>query len=138
LTYKPDALLLLDGANDLVSPTTSTSAGMQAAINSAAEALQSMVRQGKERGARVLLGTLPPMIAPRLDNVVAAVPTLNARIRSLAAAETVTLVDLYGAIPPTAVGADGLHLTPQGYELMADEWFKAIVATMEIKSSSLQ
>jgi lysophospholipase L1-like esterase len=135
-TYSPDALLLLEGANDLLDPTTFTPNGMQAAINSVVDALQNMVRQGKARGARVFLATLPPMIAPRADNVIAAVPTLNARITALAAVENVRLVDLYSAIPTTAVGSDGLHLNPQGYDLMAAEWFKAIIATMEASPST--
>ena len=52
-------------------------------------------------------------------------------ITALAATENVRLVDMYAAIPTTAVGSDGLHLKAQGYDLMAAEWLKAIIATME-------
>jgi lysophospholipase L1-like esterase len=130
--WRPDALLLLEGTNDLsVSPDTR-------GINSAAEALQRMVRDAKAKGVRVFLATLPPMNshAPKPKPSLAteqAVPLLNDRIRGIAAAENVTLVDLYAVVPVTELGSDGLHPTETGYGLMADEWLKAIIETMEVK-----
>jgi lysophospholipase L1-like esterase len=130
--WRPDALLLLEGTNDLsMFPDT-------AGVNSAAEALQRMVRDAKARSVRVFLATLPPMNshAPgaKFRMVTEAlVPVLNDRIRGIAAMEGVTLVDLYAVIPVTELGSDGLHLTATGYGLMADEWLKAIIETMEIK-----
>jgi lysophospholipase L1-like esterase len=130
--WRPDAFLLLEGANDLsLSPDTR-------GINSAAEALQRMVRDAKANRARVFLATLPPMNshAPKPKPSLAteqAVPLLNERIRGIAAAENVTLVDLFAVVPVTELGNDGLHPTATGYGLMADEWMKAIIETMEIK-----
>jgi lysophospholipase L1-like esterase len=95
-----------------------------------------MIRFAKSRGARVFLGTLVPMTAPQPTNVIAAVPVLNSRIKSLAAAENVTLVDLFAALPTSELGGDGLHPKPSGYALLADEWLKAIEATMEVKPST--
>ena len=57
----------------------------------------------------------------------------RARTRSLAAQEAVTIVDLNAAVPKEMIGADGLHPTAAAYELIADEWFRAIEATMEVK-----
>jgi lysophospholipase L1-like esterase len=135
--WRPDALLLLEGTNDLsVSPDTR-------GINSAADGLQRMVRDAKARGVRVFLATLPPMNShaekakPRLATE-QAVPLLNERIRGIAAAENVTLVDLFAAVPVTELGNDGLHPTATGYGLMADEWLKAIIETMEIKPSPVE
>jgi lysophospholipase L1-like esterase len=130
--WRPDALLLLEGTNDLsVSPDT-------AGINSAAEALQRMVRDAKARGTRVFLGTLPPMNSHAPGSRVRlaaeqAVPLLNERIKSLAAAENVMLVDLFAVVPVMELGNDGLHPTATGYGLMADAWLKAIIETMELK-----
>jgi lysophospholipase L1-like esterase len=128
--WRPDALLLLEGTNDLNrSPGT-------AGINSAADALQRMVRDAKARGVRVFLATLPPMVPPGFrtyPEAAAAVPVLNARIRNIAAVENVALVDMYAALSTVNVGPDGVHLTAEGYGIMANEWLKAIIDTMEIK-----
>jgi lysophospholipase L1-like esterase len=130
--WKPDALLLLEGTNDL--SVSSDTAG----INRAAVGLQRMVRDAKARGVRVFLATLPPMNshAPKPKPNLAteqAVPLLNERIKGIAAAENVTLVDLFAVVPITEIGNDGLHPTATGYGLMADAWLKAIMETMEIK-----
>ena len=69
--------------------------------------------------------------------MIAAVPVLNARIRTLAAQQNVTLVDLYTAVDSSLVGSDGLHLKPEGYGAVADQWMKAIQAAYEIKPSTL-
>jgi len=130
--WRPDALLLLEGTNDLfLSPDT-------AGINRAVVGLTRMVRDAKARGVRVFLATLPPMNsrAPKPKPNLAteqAVPLLNERIKGIAAAENVTLVDLYAVVPITEIGPDGLHPTATGYGLMADAWLKAIIDTLEIK-----
>jgi lysophospholipase L1-like esterase len=130
--WGPDALLLLEGTNDVFNVPDA------AGITSAAGAIQGMVRDAKARRARVFLGTLPPLNshAPAAKfglATEAAVPLLNDRIRGIAAAEGVTLVDLYAVVPVTELGNDGLHPTATGYGLMADAWLKAIIETMEIK-----
>jgi lysophospholipase L1-like esterase len=135
-TYNPDALLLLEGINDLLRSETATPAGMQTAIDSVLSALQNMIRQGKARGIRVFLATLLP--ANRETNLTAGINTANNLIRSLAVQEGVALVDLNAAVPTSQIGADGLHLKPAGYDLMADEWLKAIIATMEVTPSTLK
>jgi lysophospholipase L1-like esterase len=128
--WRPDALFLMEGTNDMINfPNT-------AGINTAADALQRMVRYAKTKGVRVFLATLPPMVPTGFrtsPEAAAAVPGLNARIRDLAAVEGVVLVDMYAALAPTNVGPDGVHLTVEGYGIMADEWLKAIIDTMEIK-----
>ena len=55
----------------------------------------------------------------------------NAGIRSLAAAEGVTLVDVFNAFDVTLLGPDGLHPTAQGYQVIANTFFNAIRATLE-------
>ena len=131
--WRPDALLLLEGTNDVYNVPDAPG------INSAADAIQGIVRDAKARRVRVLLGTLPPVNshapAPKVNmGTELAIPLLNQRIRAIAAAENVTLVDLFAVIPVTELGNDGLHLTATGYGLMANEWLKAIIDTMEIKA----
>ena len=130
--WNPEVLLLLEGTNDMFNFPDA------AGIRSAAEALQRMVQDAKARGVRVFLATLPPMNshAPGAKfgaNSEAALALLNERIKGIAEAEHVTLVDLFAAVPVTAIGNDGLHATEAGYGIMADEWMKAIIDTLEIK-----
>ena len=129
--WKPDALFLLEGTNDMANYPDA------AGIASAADALQRMVRDAKSRGVRVFLATLPPINAraPGYRNNLggeAAVPLLNDRIRAIAASENVKLVDLYNALPMSELGNDGLHLKESGYKIMAEEWLKAVIETMEV------
>ena len=136
-SFNPDSLLLLEGVNDLTLPDSNTPAGMASAIDSVIDALRADISVAKGHGARTYLATLLPMTPPLGANVVAAVPTLNGRIRSLAVEQGVTLVDLNAAVPASLIGADGIHPKSQAYDIMADEWLKAIIATLEVKASSL-
>jgi len=131
--FNPDAVMLLEGTNDLTSPDTSTQAGMNAAIDSVVNALRVDIVFAKQRGAQVFLGTLVPMTPPEPPNVVAAVGTLNSRFKALAVEQNIALVDLNAAIPANLIGSDGIHPRPGSdvYDLMSDEWLKAIIATME-------
>jgi lysophospholipase L1-like esterase len=133
--YSPDALLVTEGVNDLLSPDTATPAGMEGAMNSVIDALQRMIRFAKGRNARVFVGTLLPITPPRGSNVIAAIPILNDRIRKLAATEDATLVDLYGVVPASLIGRDGLHPKEEAYVIIADEWLKAIIEKMEVRQS---
>lgn len=134
--YSPDAVLLLEGTNDMINFPDS------AGIRRAAGALQRMVRYAKSRAnTRVFLATLPPMVGTGFRSnpaAAAGVPSLNTQIRIIASIESVTLVDLFNAIPSNYVASDGVHLTAEGYGLMADEWQKAIIATMEVRPSTLR
>lgn len=125
--YKPEVLLLLEGVNDVTFSTDN------ATITNVKEALRSMVREAKGRGEQVFIATLLPLNPSRRSvDAAGAVLALNAQIKTMAEEENVTLVDLYAAVPLSLIGSDGLHPTPEGYTAMADAWFKAIVATLEI------
>jgi lysophospholipase L1-like esterase len=137
--FIPDALLLMEGTNDITDTTTSTVPGMAAAMDSVIDALRNEIQFAKGKGARVFLATLLPLAPPVAPNSIAAIPTLNARIKALAAEQSVTLVDVNAAVPVTMISTlDGIHPKPgsDAYSLIADEWMKAIVATMEVKPAS--
>ena len=125
----PEVVLLQEGANDINQnrdPVT------------IAGELRSMVRSARGRGARVYLGTLLPQQPQSLGgcrgfgalNVTAA----NTQIRSVAASEGVTLVDLYqafGGVPGDLIGPDGLHPTDAGYRRIAETFFGTISQQLE-------
>ena len=122
---RPDALLLLEGVNDLNQFGAS-------AIPTIASDLRSMVRDARGRGVTVFLATLTPQRAggSRAFSVDLVEP-MNARIRALAPAEGAVLVDLYRDFNGELgllIGADGLHPTVAGYQRIAESFFAAIAS----------
>jgi lysophospholipase L1-like esterase len=132
---QPNALLLLEGVNDL-------NAGHDAAIPTVKAGLTAMVRQANSRGVTVFLATLLPQrpggqraFAP------ASIQPANVEIRAIAAREGAVLVDLFAAFDGqtgTLLGPDGLHPNDAGYQKMAEVFFEAIRDRLEVKTSNLE
>jgi lysophospholipase L1-like esterase len=124
-----EAVLLLEGANDLNNDG-------QDAINDIIRNLQAMVRYSKSVNVKVLLSTFPPQDVNGFRGRAAPyVPEVNRGIADLALQENVTLVDTYDAFPSNTAGlidVDGLHLTDQGYTLMAQAFYRAVTASLEV------
>lgn len=125
----PQVVLLLTGANDL------EAVPVQSTVNSVLVGLQTMVRTARNRGAAVFVATLPPgRPGGRLALNNGLVLSLNSGIRSGAAAEGATVVDLHAAMLAdvnTLIGIDGLHPTEAGYQRMAETFFASIRAAFE-------
>ena len=125
--YKPGALLLMEGSNDLLGG----SAGATAALN----ALTEMVRAARGRGITVFLATLPPQrLGGTRNGVALMIPGFNENIKALAQREGATLVDIYTAMGGDGryIGRDDLHPTPEGFEVMARAFAAAIVEKLEL------
>lgn len=122
----PEAVLLLEGVN-----------GISDGTDPIVRALTMMVEEAEGLGARVFIATLVPTIEGRQrSQSVLRVQELNARIRRLASDEGAVLVDLYTAMLPdaaTLIGVDGLHPTEAGYKRMAELFFDAIRADLEVR-----
>jgi lysophospholipase L1-like esterase len=128
---RPEAVILMEGTNDLLD--------FQIGVQRAAEALRLMVQQAKLENARVLLSTVIPQRAggsrsPPRDPYAALVPQLNDRIREIAQAENVPLVDMYAVFQRdmTLIGVDDVHPTPRGFQVMAETFFEAIRTHFEV------
>jgi lysophospholipase L1-like esterase len=122
----------MDGANDLLT-------GDQRAVGPAIDSMRSMVRDGKSRGMRVFLGTLPPQdplaCCPRRGNGAGLVGPYNNGLRSMASAENVLLVDVNSAFngdTSTLIDHDGLHPTAAGYQRIADTFLKSIGEALDV------
>jgi lysophospholipase L1-like esterase len=126
--HQAEVLLLQEGANNVNSNDP-------ASIPPLIRDLRTMIRTARDRGVRVFLGTLLPQ---RTGACRAYAPTLiepaNTQIRSLAAAEGATLVDLYqpfiGQLD-ALLGADGLHPNEAGYEQMAQTFLDVVQHELE-------
>jgi lysophospholipase L1-like esterase len=100
-----------------------------------------MVRMAKGSGLRVYLGTLPPMNPSGFRAGVYGwdlVADFNQRLLAIAAAESVTPVDVYTAFGGdySLVGGDGVHPNESGYQRIADTFLNAIAATLEEQTAS--
>jgi lysophospholipase L1-like esterase len=127
-SVRPEAVLLLEGYNDLGASGTT-------GINAAWNAIDRMAKEIRGRGARVFLSTLPPP-GPLGAKSIPASQVIALRIRTTAAGEGAVLVDAYAALVvdvPRYVGADGLHLTEAGYLKLADLFFTAIRGDLEVR-----
>jgi lysophospholipase L1-like esterase len=131
----PQAVLLLEGVNDIHAGTPTQASAIPVVTSS----LRSMVQEAKRRGMVVFLATLLPERRNSCrsfdwDDGVEDVAAANTQIRALAAAEGVTLVDLYPAFAgstDTLIGPDGLHPSEPGYQKMADTFYAAVVQRLE-------
>jgi lysophospholipase L1-like esterase len=123
-----DVVLLMEGANDL--------ADRDDRITSSAIAnLRQMLRDAQSRNVRPFLATIPPEVSGGFRALGwSLVAPFNDQLRALAASEGVPLVDVYAALntdPARYVGFDGLHLTADGYAMVADTFFTALKNTLE-------
>jgi lysophospholipase L1-like esterase len=130
---KPEVVLLMDGANDL-------SGGDPTAIAPAVANMRQMVVSSKTAGARVFLANLPPQVkgGSRAGGY-ALVPTYNVELAEVARETSVPLVDVYKALntdPGSYIGPDGLHPTTAGYQKIADTFFPAIQAALEVTGTT--
>jgi lysophospholipase L1-like esterase len=126
---RPEVVLLLQGMNDLLALGAP-------GVPRAARAIDLMTKEIRGRGARAFLATLPPTrpLVPRAVPL-ELVQALNTQIRSTAVGEGAVLVDLYEALASDVtryIGVDGLHPTEAGYARMADTFFAAVRANLEL------
>ncbi len=125
----PDVVLLQEGINDVQSiPSISGSR--------IAGALRQMIRDGKQRGATVFVGTLLPERAGscRAFALDAGIVPVNDEIRLGVALEGAILVDLYQVFNgqlDTLLGQDGLHPSEAGYQKIAETFFESVKRQLE-------
>ncbi|HSC27561.1 MAG TPA: GDSL-type esterase/lipase family protein [Vicinamibacterales bacterium] len=131
--HRPEVLLLMQGSNDLFF-------FFEAAEARAIPALDRMVSEAQSQGVQVLLATIPPQrTGGQRDRVAALIPSFNDEIRALAARRNAVLVDVYQAIAAdmSLIGADDLHLTGRGYDVVAETFFTAIRSRFEVTSQAV-
>jgi lysophospholipase L1-like esterase len=139
----PEVVLLMAGANDILGLSATSGAALDAGLQSAVDAVEEMVRRPTERGVPVLLATLPPERpdsppgVPRRGAGAHLLPRFNAALAAVAAKRGAFLVDVYTKLPLSFVGADGLHLTEEGNQKLAEIWLDALKTRYETASASV-
>ena len=124
--YRPEAVLLMEGANGLAQVGPDISTGV----------MRIMVQYAKANGARVFVGSMLPQVAgrPRGTTPAGELLAFNNTLQIMSTQESVTYVDLYNSMladAATLIGGDGLHPTEAGYRKIADVFFTAIKAALE-------
>ena len=135
---KADVVIILEGTNDLLAPQGS----LRASAVAASSALERMLDLAAAANVTPIVATIPPIRATgRKRNgestaeASAAVSILNGRIRQIAQARGIPLVDVErvirtGDCPGTdalpCLNASGYHLADAGYALIARAFFNAI------------
>lgn len=129
-TQRPEAVLLLQGLNDLAAQGS-------LGITRGARAIDTMAQEISGRGMRLFIATLPPPRPGALRSVDSQlILSLNSRIRLTASAQRAVLVDIYPEILADVnryIGVDGLHMTEAGYSKLAELFFNAIRTDLEVR-----
>ena len=129
--HDPEVVLLMEGTNDLYGDG-------EDGAREAAAALERMVAAARNARIDVVLMSIPPQ-----RNEGRVVADFNQRIRALAVHPDAVFADVYrvlldgpcnGLSVMPCIGRDGLHPTAQGYELMAQELERVLVARYDPES----
>lgn len=124
--HRPDSILVLEGYNDLIHDGA-------AAAQPIADAIRQDIRIARDHGVQfVFVSTLTPPGPGRRMLSRAAIEQTNQRIAQVVADERAVLVNPYDAFlghEPQYV-SDGLHLSPEGNQVLADRFFSVIRTTV--------
>lgn len=149
---QPEVVLIMEGTNDLNQPLPVPSA--------ASAAVESMILAARAAGVDPVVATIPPARAISGHETLATlVVQYNDLIRAVAARHSAPLVDIFSIVEngvcPTrsstlpsllpdirtvhqsipCIGDDHIHITAEGYELVADAFFDLIVETYHVPQS---
>lgn len=127
---RPEVVLLMEGYNDVCCGNGDVG------LRVMETGITAMAGEARSRGARVFIGNLAPAtFGVRFINELQK-DAANERLRNIAAAQGAYLVDIFNALLPDLsanIGLDGMHPTELGYRRVAEAFFTAIQADLEVR-----
>jgi lysophospholipase L1-like esterase len=126
--HQPDVVLLMDGYNDIC-------CGGPADGQNAAAAVAALAAEARRRGARVFIATLAPSKPGFRAGSAEALAAFNETLPSFVANGPDVLVDVFWQLNAELdrnIGVDGLHPTEVGYRRIAQAFYFAIKAKLEV------
>lgn len=133
-SVNPQAVLLMEGANDL--NAAFITGQNRLALPAIADGLRDMIKLVRQSGAEVLIATVTPQRRNSPKGAGAdLVSSLNDLIYWSADRESAPVVDVWQAFGGNAdlyIGADGLHPNTAGYQQLAETFFGAVRARLEV------
>lgn len=122
---KKDIVLLMIGTNDVVVSHVCPDEDCQTIDH-----IESMIDKALDAGVTPVVSTIiPAKTDDGYSDRNPEIQQLNKKIKDLAGKKNVKVVDNYNAITSNggdSLYADRLHPNDEGYEVMADEWYRAI------------
>jgi lysophospholipase L1-like esterase len=143
-SHHPDALLLMEGVNDFFGLDGSYRQNGPPVVANVKQYLRWDIEQAKARNVKVFLSTLPPEIFGRtrawlVNGDTDLLALMNGEIRNLAGEQNVWLVDGFKALntnPSLYIEDDGLHMTRDGRQALAQAFLESIQQHLEIPSAA--
>ena len=129
-SHQPEVVLIMEGTNDLVNSDP----------RQIVPVLEGMILDARAHGVLPMIATIPPQRpgGPR-DRVAKIIPSFNDLIRlSPVVRQSALLVDVFAVMSQdlSLIGQDDLHPTVQGYEVMSQVFYDAIVRNLEMAPST--
>ena len=122
--YKPQAVLIMHGANDLIGAIIDDTD-----IGPAVNGVEELVELARGNGLPVFLASLPPEKDTSKAKGFALVDDFNEVLVDVAREEGATFVDIHAVINRnTMLMPDGLHVTPDGNQKIAETFYAALKA----------
>jgi len=130
LAYSPEAVIILEGANDILYSDPASG------IAAAELGVSVMAAEARNRRARVYIALLTPTRPGRRQIPLGVVQAANDRLRQVARGEGAVVIDTFTPLLADLNGnidTDGLHLTALGYRRLAEAVFAALRTDLEAR-----
>ena len=126
--YKPHVMLFMHGVNDLNLGVAEDEDADQT-INNVIAAIEELIEIAKVTGSpkpHVMVASLPRQTESTKARAGQLIVPFNEVLLDVAGEESATFVDVYKVVSSGMLMPDGLHITPEGNQKIADAFFAAI------------
>lgn len=124
-----DYILILEGANDLLNGVSMSSTKTNLGI---------LINKSKAAGVEPIISEITPLSCPKKCGGEVLVNRLNSMVIELAIEKNIVLSEIltpfnagWSSVPYNS--GDGIHVSDQGYVVMANVWYNAILKAIQVE-----